>query len=232
MLIKKAIILAAGFGKRLLPLTKEHPKPLLEIGGKKLIEYSIDLLRENNITEIIINSHYLHEKISEFITKKYPNISLSYEKNILDTGGGILNAISFFDQENFFVLNSDTVWTRSYSNDLHKLKEVFKNGNSKAALLLAHKKDSFDKNLSGDFSLDKNNLLNKSSNDYIYTGCQLLNPNIFNLKKEGDIFSMNEIWNDLIAQESLNGCSSSCSFLHATNLEIYNQLIKKKTIDQ
>ena len=59
MLIKKAIILAAGFGKRLLPLTKERPKPLLEIGGKKLIEYSIDLLRENNITEIIINSHYL-----------------------------------------------------------------------------------------------------------------------------------------------------------------------------
>ena len=231
MLIKKAIILAAGFGKRLLPLTKELPKPLLEIGGKKLIEYSIDLLRENNITEIIINSHYLHEKISEFITKKYPNISLSYEKNILDTGGGILNAMSFFDQENFFVLNSDTVWTRSYSGDLHKLKEVFKNGNSKAALLLAHKKDSFDKNLSGDFSLDKNNLLNKSSNDYIYTGCQLLNPNIFNLKKEGDIFSMNEIWNDLIAQESLNGCLSSCSFLHATNLEIYNQLIKIKTID-
>ncbi|MDC1538379.1 nucleotidyltransferase family protein [Pelagibacteraceae bacterium] len=231
MLIKKAIILAAGFGKRLLPLTKELPKPLLEIGGKKLIEYSIDLLRENNITEIIINSHYLHEKISEFITKKYPNISLSYEKNILDTGGGILNAMSFFDQENFFVLNSDTVWTRNYSDDLHKLKEVFKNGNSKAALLLAHKKDSFDKNLSGDFSLDQNNLLNKSSNDYIYTGCQLLNPNIFNLKKKGDIFSMNEIWNDLIAQESLNGCLSSCSFLHATNLEIYNQLIKIETID-
>ena len=231
MLIKKAIILAAGFGKRLLPLTKECPKPLLEIGGKKLIEYSIDLLRENNITEIIINSHYLHEKISEFITKKYPNISLSYEKNILDTGGGILNAMSFFKQENFFVLNSDTVWTRCYSDDLHKLKEVFKNGNSKAARLLAHKKDSFDKNLSGDFSLDKNNLLNKSSNDYIYTGCPLLNPNIFNLKKEGDIFSMNEIWNDLIAQESLNGCLSSCSFLHATNLEIYNQLIKIKTID-
>jgi MurNAc alpha-1-phosphate uridylyltransferase len=139
--------------------------------------------------------------------------------------------MSFFEQENFFVLNSDTVWTRSYSDDLHKLKEVFKNGNSKAALLLAHKKDSFDKNLSGDFSLDKNNLLNKSSNDYIYTGCQLLNPNIFNLKKEGDIFSMNEIWNDLIAQESLNGCLSSCAFLHATDLEIYNQLIKIKTID-
>ena len=141
MLIKKAIILAAGFGKRLLPLTKENPKPLLEIGGKKLIEYSIDLLRENNITEIIINSHYLHEKISEFITKKYPNISLSYEKTILDTGGGILNAMNFFEQENFYVLNSDTIWTRSYSDDLLKLKEVFKNGNNKAALLLAHKKN-------------------------------------------------------------------------------------------
>ena len=103
MLIKKAIILAAGFGKRLLPLTEDQPKPLLEIKGKKLIEYSIDFLRENNITEIIINSHYLHEKISDFINKKYSNISISCEKNILDTGGGILNAIDFFKEENFLV---------------------------------------------------------------------------------------------------------------------------------
>ena len=97
-------------------LKKKYKKRDSDI--KKLIEYSIDLLRENNITEIIINSHYLHEKISEFINRKYPNISLSYEKNILDTGGGILNAMSFFDQENFFVLNSDTVKLFHISGDL------------------------------------------------------------------------------------------------------------------
>ena len=231
MLIKKAIILAAGFGKRLLPLTKVQPKPLLEVGGKKLIEHSIHLLRKNNITDIIVNSHYLHEKISEFITKKYSSISISYEKNILDTGGGILNVIDFFDQENFFVLNSDTVWNEAYSNDLNQLKEIFKNSNNKAALLLADKKNSFDKKLSGDFGLDQNNLLNKDNDDYIYTGCQLLNPSIFNLKKKGDIFSMNEIWNDLIEQKSLNGVISQCPFLHATDLEIYNQLNNLKTID-
>ena len=132
MLIKKAIILAAGFGKRLLPLTEDQPKPLLEIKGKKLIEYSIDFLRENNITEIIINSHYLYEKVSDFINKKYSKISISYEKNILDTGGGILNALDFFKGENFLVLNSDTIWTRDYHPDLNQVKETFANGKSQA----------------------------------------------------------------------------------------------------
>ena len=224
MLTRKAIILAAGFGKRLLPLTKEQPKPLLEVGGKKLIEHSIHLLRENNITDIIINSHYLHEKISEFVTKKYSYISISYEKNILDTGGGILNAIDFFEEESFFVLNSDTVWNKLYSDDLYKLKEVFSKGNNKAALLLVDKKNSFDKDLSGDFGLDKNNLLHKSNDDYIYTGCQLLNPSIFSLKKIGDIFSMSEIWNHLITQKSLNGFVSKQPFLKATNQKFSNRL--------
>jgi MurNAc alpha-1-phosphate uridylyltransferase len=224
VLIKKAIILAAGFGKRLLPLTENQPKPLLEIKGKKLVEYSIDFLRENNITEIIINSHYLHEKISDFINKNYSKISISYEKNILDTGGGILNALDFFNEENFLVLNSDTVWTRDYYPDLNQVKETFANGKSQASLMLTTKKNSFDKNLLGDFSLDQNNLITKNSKDYIYTGCQLLNPSIFSKKNKGDIFSMNEIWDALIRKNSLNGCVSNSSFLHATNLEIYNQL--------
>ena len=230
MLIKKAIILAAGFGKRLLPLTEDQPKPLLEIKGKKLIEYSINFLRENNITEIIINSHYLHEKISDFINKNYSNISISYEKKILDTGGGILNAINFFKEENFLVLNSDTIWTKNNHSDLNQVKDVFINGKNQASLMLTKKRNSFDKNLIGDFSLDQNNLITKNNKDYIYMGCQLLNPSIFSKKNKGDIFSMNEIWNSLIQKNSLNGCVSSSSFLHATNLEIYNQLNNSETI--
>lgn len=230
MLIKKAIILAAGFGKRLLPLTEDQPKPLLEIKGKKLIEYSINFLRENNITEIIINSHYLHEKISDFINKNYSNISISYEKKILDTGGGILNAINFFKEENFLVLNSDTIWTKNNHSDLNQVKDVFINGKNQASLMLTKKRNSFDKNLIGDFSLDQNNLITKNNKDYIYMGCQLLNPSIFNKKNKDDVFSMNEIWNTLIQKNSLNGYVSNSIFLHATNLEIYNQLNQSKTI--
>ncbi len=206
MKINKAMILAAGFGKRLLPLTKQTPKPLLELKGKKLLQYSIEFLLSNKINDIIINTHYLSKQIEDFIHHNFPQIVISYEKNILDTGGGIMNAISFFQGENFLVLNSDTIWTLHYQKELSRLTEIFENGKSKAALLLVKKENSFDPNFIGDFDLDNKNFITKKNKQYIFTGCQLLNPNIFeNYKKK--IFSMNEIWHDLIETNSLNGYS-------------------------
>ncbi len=230
MKINKAMILAAGFGKRLLPLTKQTPKPLLELKGKKLLQYSIEFLLSNKINDIIINTHYLSKQIEDFIHLNFPQIVISYEKNILDTGGGIMNAISFFQGENFLVLNSDTIWTLRYQKELSRLIEIFENGKSKAALLLAKKENSFDPNFMGDFDLDNKNFITKKNKQYIFTGCQLLNPNIFeNYKKK--IFSMNEIWQDLIAKHSLNGFLSEQKFLHATDLNIFNKLNNSKIID-
>lgn len=228
MKIKKGMILAAGFGKRLQPLTKNCPKPLLEVRGIKLLEYSIKFLLDNGISEIIINTHYLHEQITKFIKKLYPNIAISHELQILDTGGGILNALSFFKNENFIVLNSDTVWVSAYTNDLKKLIHVFEHGKNKAALLLATKENSFDKNLQGNFDINNLNFLSKNEKNYIYTGCQILNPVIF--KNKVGIFSMNIIWDELIKEHSLNGHISSEPFLHATDLNIYNQLNSSKII--
>ena len=230
MKINKAMILAAGFGKRLLPLTKQTPKPLLELKGKKLLQYSIEFLLSNKINDIIINTHYLSKQIEDFIHHNFPQIVISYEKNILDTGGGIMNAISFFQGENFLVLNSDTIWTLHYQKELSRLTEIFENGKSKAALLLVKKENSFDPNFTGDFDLDNKNFITKKNKQYIFTGCQLLNPNIFeNYKKK--IFSMNEIWHDLIETNSLNGFLSEQKFLHATDLNIFNKLNNSKIID-
>ena len=230
MKINKAMILAAGFGKRLLPLTKQTPKPLLELKGKKLLQYSIEFLLSNKINDIIINTHYLSEQIEDFIHQNFPQIVISYEKNILDTGGGIMNAISFFQGENFLVLNSDTIWTLHYQKELSRLTEIFENGKGKAALLLVKKENSFDPNFIGDFDLDNKNFITKKNKQYIFTGCQLLNPNIFeNYKKK--IFSMNEIWHDLIETNSLNGFLSEQKFLHATDLNIFNKLNNSKIID-
>lgn len=230
MKINKAMILAAGFGKRLLPLTKQTPKPLLELKGKKLLQYSIEFLLSNKINDIIINTHYLSRQIEDFIHHNFPQIVISYEKNILDTGGGIMNAISFFQGENFLVLNSDTIWTLHYQKELSRLTEIFENGKSKAALLLVKKENSFDPNFIGDFDLDNKNFITKKNKQYIFTGCQLLNPNIFeNYKKK--IFSMNEIWHDLIETNSLNGFLSEQKFLHATDLNVFNKLNNSKIID-
>ena len=230
MKINKAMILAAGFGKRLLPLTKQTPKPLLELKGKKLLQYSIEFLLSIKINDIIINTHYLSKQIEDFIHHNFPQIVISYEKNILDTGGGIMNAISFFQGENFLVLNSDTIWTLHCQKELSRLAEIFENGKGKAALLLVKKENSFDPNFIGDFDLDNKNFITKKNKQYIFTGCQLLNPNIFeNYKKK--IFSMNEIWHDLIETNSLNGFLSEQKFLHATDLNIFNKLNNSKIID-
>ena len=230
MKINKAMILAAGFGKRLLPLTKQTPKPLLELKGKKLLQYSIEFLLSIKINDIIINTHYLSKQIEDFIHHNFPQIVISYEKNILDTGGGIMNAISFFQGENFLVLNSDTIWTLHYQKELSRLTEIFENGKGKAALLLVKKENSFDPNFIGDFDLDNKNFITKKNKQYIFTGCQLLNPNIFeNYKKK--IFSMNEIWHNLIETNSLNGFLSEQKFLHATDLNIFNKLNNSKIID-
>ena len=96
---------------------------------------------------------------------------------------------------------------------------------------MATKENSFDSNLSGDFGIDEQGFLNKKEKNYIYTGCQILNPDIFNKKNTRSSFSMNEIWEDLIKDNSLNGHISRSPFFHATNLDIYNQLNSSKTID-
>ncbi|MEK9958964.1 MAG: sugar phosphate nucleotidyltransferase, partial [Pelagibacteraceae bacterium] len=110
MELKKAIILCAGFGKRVMPLTKDTPKPLLKINNLELIEYSIKLLNNLGINEIAVNAHYLKDKIKSFIDLKYPKIKIFNEDPILDTGGALVNAKDFLGSEYFVVLNSDTVW--------------------------------------------------------------------------------------------------------------------------
>ena len=230
MNITKAMILAAGFGKRMTPLSLTKPKPLFDLHKKKLLEYSIELLHKINITDIVVNTHYLHDQIKTFIIEKKFNLKISFEQKILDTGGGILQTLDFFDNKSFLVLNSDTIWTYNYITDIRKLYNVYKKNNSKACLLLAKPQNSFDLNFLGDFDIDKKNIINKRKKKYIYTGLQILHPSIFNKKNKGDIFSINRIWDELIKNNLVSGHITNCNFLHATNLEIYNKLNKLKFI--
>ena len=231
MKIKKAIILSAGYGKRLKPITLSKPKPLLEINKKTLLENTIDILENFGIEEIVINIHYLSEKISAFVSSKKFNskIILKEEKNeILDTGGGVLNAARDFKDEPFFVLNPDTVWALSYKEDFIAMEEKYFDSNHKSILLVVDKIKSFDKTMVGDFNL-KENTLNRDFKEkkYIYTGCQILNNSVFKDKRIKP-FSINLIWDLLIKNNDLLGIKSEQEFLHVTNLKIYNELIKKE----
>ena len=156
MKIKKGILLAAGYGKRLMPLTTAIPKPLLKIDNKTLIENSINILQEFGVKEIVINVHHLADKIfSYFKTKKFNSkIQIVHEEGkILDTGGGILNALDKFDNEPFIVLNPDTIWNKGFLKDFVAMGSLIKSKKDEAILHVVNKNRSFDKSFVGDFNL-------------------------------------------------------------------------------
>ena len=231
MQIKKAIILSAGYGKRLNPMTLFKQKSLLEINKKTLLENTIHILENFGIKEIVINTHYLSDQINTFIdNKKFSSKIFLMEEHekILDTGGGVLNAAKKFNNDPFFVLNPDTIWFQSYLDDFKTMEEQYFNNDYKGVLLVVDKTKSFDKTMKGDFNL-KENIIDRNVNEkrYIYTGSQILSNSVFKNKKI-EPFSMNLIWDLLIKNKELLGVKSKQEFLHVTNLKIYNQLIEKK----
>ena len=231
MQIKRAIILSAGYGKRLNPLTLSKPKPLLEINKKTLLENTIYILEKFGIEEIVINTHYLSDQINTYIdNKKFSSkiFLIEEHKKILDTGGGVLNAAKKFNSNPFFVFNPDTIWSQSYLDDFKAMEEQYFNNDYKGVLLVVDKKKSFDKNMNGDFNL-KENILDRESDEkkYIYTGSQILNNSVFKNKKI-EPFSMNLIWDLLIKNKELLGVKSKQEFLHVTNIKTYKELIEKR----
>ena len=128
MKIQTALILCAGFGKRLRPLTVKNPKPLLKINNVTLLENTIQLIKKLNISNIKINSFYLKDKIKEFIIKKNFQINIEIIEDgseILDTGGGILNLIRKSKEKDFLVFNPDTIWNSNYINTIKKMEKFY-----------------------------------------------------------------------------------------------------------
>ena len=232
MPIKKAMVLAAGFGKRMLPLTKKIPKPLIKVGPKNLLERSIELLIKIGINELVLNIHYLSSEIENFLKNKNYEISINVikEEELLDTGGGILNATKQFENDPFLVLNPDTIWNKSYYEEL-KILENFYLKNSKPVLLLVNKKNSYDKSFKGDFNFRDNKVITRDSNNqYIFTGAQIINRSIFECV-ENKVFSMNLVWDKLINEKKLFAQESNQTFFHVNNIKVYEELERLKFID-
>ena len=232
-MIKKAMILAAGFGKRLHPLTLKSPKPLLKIGNETLLSNTLKFLELFGIKQVVVNVHYLGEQIVQYINKNKFNLAIHIveEKDtILDTGGGVLNTIQYFSNEPFLIMNPDTIWNSYYLEELKLMeKNFFVSKKNKCSLLVVNKKKSFDKSLKGDFNL-VNQLINRKDRnnlDYIYTGLQIIKPSVFS-DLDVKIFSINKIWNNLIKNSELNGMESNIKFLHVSTLDIYKDLLEKK----
>jgi len=226
MRINTALILCAGFGKRLNPITLNTPKPLLEIKDVSMLERCIYLIEKLGIQKILINTFYLKDQFSEFLNNKNFNLDIKIiedGEHILDTGGGIQNMIKDSNETDFLIFNPDTVWTNNYKDEILKMEEIYFSKKIENILLLTNKKLSFDKKLKGDFSL-KNNLINKESEkEFIYIGCQIINKKLF-IKEKIENYSILEIWNNLLDQKKLFGFESQKDFYHLTDLDVFKKL--------
>ena len=226
MRINTALILCAGFGKRLNPITSNTPKPLLKIKNVSMLERCIYLIEKLGIQKIIINTFYLKDQFSNFFSNKKFNLSIKIIEDgeyILDTGGGIQNMIKDSNENDFLIFNPDTVWNNNYKDEILKMEEMYFSKKLENILLLVNKKLSFDKKLKGDFNL-KNNLINKElEKDFIYIGCQIINKKLF-IRNKIENYSILEIWNNLLEQKKLYGYESQKDFYHLTDLDIFKKL--------
>ena len=228
MKIKTALILCAGYGKRLSPITLTTPKPLIKINEITLLENCINLIHSLGINKILINTFYLSEKIEQFLKDKKFNLEIKIindGSNILDTGGGILNLINSSNETDFMIFNPDTVWNENYKKYIKDMEKFYFLNKVKNILLLVNENLSFDKNLKGDFSLKKNIIKKEELNHLIYTGCQIINKGLFDSYEVGN-FPISNIWNKLIDKDDLYGFESFEDFKHLTDLNIYKKLLK------
>jgi MurNAc alpha-1-phosphate uridylyltransferase len=232
MNIKYGMILAAGLGKRMQPLTLKTPKPLLEINNYTLLERAINLLIIHGVQEISINVHYLPDQIKSFINRKKfkVKITISNEENLLlDTGGGVLKGTQNFGDNPFFVINPDTVWSKHYLTELKSLEVIYLK-NNKPTLLLVNKKLSIDPSFKGDFNLNNEKISKDSENQFIFTGLQIINRSAFTNEKS-EVFSMNKVWNKLIKDKNLLGLESNQKFYHLNTSDMYRKIQSLNIID-
>ena len=225
------MILAAGLGKRMQPLTLEIPKPLLEINNSTLLERAINLLISHGVREISINVHYLPDQIKSFINRKkfQVNITISNEENLLDTGGGVLKGTQDFGDNPFFVINPDTVWSKHYLTELKNLEDIYFK-NKKPTLLLVNKKLSIDPSFKGDFNLNNEKISKDIENEFIFTGLQIINRDAL-MSEKSEVFSMNKVWNKLIKDKNLLGLESIQKFYHLNTSDMYKKIQSLNIID-
>lgn len=197
---KSAMVMAAGFGMRMRPLTLHVPKPLVRVLGKPLIDYSLDFLAQAGILDVVVNSHYLPQLLEAHLAARgsLPHIRISREEVVLETGGGIKKALNFIGGNPFFVINSDVICINGDTPALHRLWQAWDDSAMDALLLLHRTGNAVGYEGKGDFFIGDNKELRRrldgESAPFVFTGIQLLHPRLFTAAPEG-AFSLNVLYN-------------------------------------
>lgn len=221
--IRTAMVLAAGLGKRMRPITDRIPKPLVVIGGKTMLDHALDRLAAIGVETAVVNVHYLAGQIEAHLaTRTCPRILISDERaELLETGGGVKKALPLLGSAPFFHLNSDTVWTEAdpapAQSNLARMAQAWDAGRMDILLMLATRETSFGYDGAGDFFRDEAGVLSRRgarpSAPYVYAGVAILKPDLFAQAPEGP-FSLNRQFDAAIAQGRLHGHVMAGQWLH------------------
>lgn len=204
---KRAMVLAAGLGLRMRPITEHTPKPLVEVAGRTMLDRALDHLANAGVTDIVVNTHWLAERIQAHLAER-PGITLSHEDSLLETGGGVAKALPWLGDEPFYVVNSDIIWTDAGGNPaLARLAEAW-DSRMDALLLLQRTATAMGYDGRGDFFLDSSGVPRRPKPSEVapllFSGVQILHPRLFRDAPSGK-FSLNVLYDRAIEDERLFG---------------------------
>src|ERR1700744_4198067 len=186
----KAMVLAAGLGLRMRPLTDKMPKPLVPVAGRPLLDHVLDKLGDAGVTEAVVNVHYLGEQIIQHVaSRKRPRVIISDErKEVLGTGGGVVKALPLLGDAPFFHVNSDTMWIDGVRSNLTRLAETFDPDRMDILLLMAPTASSIGYGGRGDYAMLPDGALRARREHqvvpFVYAGAAIMSPSIFANEQE------------------------------------------------
>lgn len=214
-----AMVFAAGRGARMLPLTEKIPKPLVEVGGRSLLDRALDSFAEAGVRTAIVNVHHLADAIETHLRgRAQPRIVISDERDtLLDQGGGVKKVLPLFGGRPFFIGNTDAFWIGARENNLHRLARIWDADKMDIALLLAPRAGSIGVDWDGDFHMDADGRLTKRASgekaDFVYAGVGIVKPELF-ARVEDDVFALAPFFFRAAERGRLFGAALDGKWLH------------------
>ena len=223
-----AMVLAAGRGERMRPLTDSRPKPLIEVQGQAMLDRVLDRLAAAGVERAVVNAHHLGEQIAERVAgRARPAVTLSPEAALLDTGGGVVKALPLLGPAPFFVANGDVVWLDGLVPALERLAAAWNEGLMDALLLLHPAVDAFGYDGPGDFMMGPTGLLRRRRErevaPFVFAGLQILHPRLFAGAPEG-AFSLNLLYDKAAEAERLWGLRHDGRWFHVGTPDALGQV--------
>ncbi len=207
-----AMVLSAGLGKRMRPLTASRPKPLVQVAGKPLIDHCLDKLQDAGIARAVVNVHYLADAMEAYLSRRAtPEIAISDEReHLLETGGGMVKALPLIGSDPFFALNSDNIWLDGPRNVFEHLSDAWDADRMDALLLLVPHARAFNYRGKGDFHMDPLGRISRRRTGriapFIYSGIQIVSHRLMRDAPDG-AFSTSKLWDRAIEEGRLFGIS-------------------------